>query len=929
MNMTTRAGWVSALLALSALTYAAAAEPIAVRIDAQPVGDALKALAQQTGIQLLVDAAEIPPGAMAPKVDGRYGLEEALKRILSGTQLKYEFVNKHTVAVRLASESTSNATRAGYSDDSSLVRVAQTDTTNNENPNGQSPSEPTQSNPQQTSSTDSGKEEGVQLEEIVVTGTHIRGTHQTAVPSLSITREDIERGGYPSIENVFRDLPQNFGEITPSGAFNPGASRLGSSNVDRTASIDLRGLGAQSTLILLNGTRRAPSNHGLYVDVSTIPVSVIDRVDVVTAGRSAIYGADAVAGVVNLITRRRFEGVETQLFYNWADDGGESFQGSLTTGGHFDRGGIVVAYDFARDWSLDLVPMGLHNQPLPSGADLLRRDYLPDTDRHTGFLAGEFALTDAIQLFLDAIFTSKDTDIVELQQHPGAAQISTRNDRISSDVYNVSVSSRIGLAHSWTLAASAGLSESETDNNGVQFDDFGPFTFLLASQEGDETRLSSFSLIADGPLPAIGSVVPRAALGMEYREEKLDRATDIALDGFPFVSSTFDLTRDVQSIFGEALIPLVESGRPGLLGLQLSLAGRYDDYSDFGSSFTPQVGVVWEIVNGLQLRGAYSEAFRAPALNERRERDNGASIQEINDPAIGGPSPVLFFGGDSNNGLTAEKADVWSMSVDYQPHFAPSTRISASYFNIAYEDRLDFALASNADFELALANESLYPGLIDRTPTDAEIDEIVAQLGSGVIFNLTPTLWDPSTQTVLEAFPGVVIFDSRLNNIAVDRVSGVDLGIDSKVETPLGTLSFGLNATRTLEHERKITVTSPAFDLLNEVGKPVDLRARLNVGLTRGAYGLFGAINYTDSYLNPLTAPSTHVASWTTTDLTFRVDGSALSRPGFFEGFRVTVGIINAFDREPPNVLTPGYLFDAANVNPLGRQVSLRVVKSW
>src|SRR5690606_31931103 len=125
-------------------------------------------------------------------------------------------------------------------------------------------------------------------------------------------RQDIERSGYATTQDLVRSLPQNLSTVsdTTFGAANGGIDTgYGGSGVN------LRGLGSESTLVLVNGRRLAAAGRGDFVDVSLIPLSAVERVEILTDGASAIYGSDAVGGVVNLILRKNFEGAETRLRY--------------------------------------------------------------------------------------------------------------------------------------------------------------------------------------------------------------------------------------------------------------------------------------------------------------------------------------------------------------------------------------------------------------------------------------------------------------------------------------------------------------------------------------------------------------------------------------------------------------------------------------
>jgi len=139
------------------------------------------------------------------------------------------------------------------------------------------------------------------LEEITVTGTRIvRQDYSSASPIATVDAERFWNTGAPTIETVLNTLPQFVPSIT-SSSNNP--SNGGQANVS------LRGLGTQRTLVLLDGRRIVPSNPTGVVDLNLIPASIIDSVEVITGGASAVYGSDAIAGVVNIKTRK-FDGLE-------------------------------------------------------------------------------------------------------------------------------------------------------------------------------------------------------------------------------------------------------------------------------------------------------------------------------------------------------------------------------------------------------------------------------------------------------------------------------------------------------------------------------------------------------------------------------------------------------------------------------------------
>lgn len=179
---------------------------------------------------------------------------------------------------------------------------------------------------------------------IVVTGSRIeRPDIQSSSPISVVGQDDILLSGNVGIEEVLNELPQ----IAPSltGTTNNGGTGA--------ATVDLRALnadsGAQRTLVLVNGRRYLASDAEGRVDLNTIPSSLIERVDVVTGGASAIYGSDAIAGAVNFILRDDFEGVEASALYTVTGEGdGDTINANITMGTNFDngRGNVVLFADY-------------------------------------------------------------------------------------------------------------------------------------------------------------------------------------------------------------------------------------------------------------------------------------------------------------------------------------------------------------------------------------------------------------------------------------------------------------------------------------------------------------------------------------------------------------------------------------------------------
>lgn len=186
------------------------------------------------------------------------------------------------------------------------------------------------------------------LERIEITGSRIKsvGSDSTS-PISSVGKEDIAIKQPVAVEELVRGLPSAYPAIGPS--MNNGSTGI--------ASIDLRGLGSNRTLVLVNGRRMVPANLGGVVDTNNVPVSLLERVDLVTGGASAVYGADAVSGVVNFVTKRNFSGIEATSLYSSSDRGdAQRYKNDLTMGVNLPdgRGNVVLHVGNTRTQPLQL-----------------------------------------------------------------------------------------------------------------------------------------------------------------------------------------------------------------------------------------------------------------------------------------------------------------------------------------------------------------------------------------------------------------------------------------------------------------------------------------------------------------------------------------------------------------------------------------------
>ncbi|GAC14750.1 TonB-dependent receptor domain-containing protein [Aliiglaciecola lipolytica] len=182
------------------------------------------------------------------------------------------------------------------------------------------------------------------FERIAVTGSSIVRTDiEGALPVTTLTQADIVRTGVTSVPDLIQQLPSMQGFTAPSQSVGGGGGGV--------ATASLRGIGSEYTLVLLNGRRLAASGSGSSIDVNTIPLAAIERVEILTDGASALYGADAIAGVINFILKKDVQETTIQVRYDKPQDtGGENFSFNITTGfGDLSKDGFNISLSASRE----------------------------------------------------------------------------------------------------------------------------------------------------------------------------------------------------------------------------------------------------------------------------------------------------------------------------------------------------------------------------------------------------------------------------------------------------------------------------------------------------------------------------------------------------------------------------------------------------
>ena len=842
------------------------------------------------------------------------------------------------------------------------------------------------------------------LDEVIVTGSHIRGEASAGSHVQVLELGDIDASGYGTVQDVLNTVPQNYG----GGAAEDFNTALG--NFNRGVGVNLRGLGSDATLVLVNGRRQALSGtEGNFVDISSIPTSAVERIEVLSDGASAIYGSDAIGGVVNIVMRDRYDGAETRARIGSAD-GAEEWSVSQVFGKSWTTGHALIGYQYNerdelaradRDYTssadqrryggddfrstfsnpgniLDpstfqpafAIPAGQDGRSL-TPADLLSGvpnagdpfgggDLFPHQELQAAYLSVDQRLGDRWSVSLDARYAERRVDLRVLGL-PAFLVVPASNafyvdafgdgapllmsysmlDDLGpitadgqTDTFSGTLGASLDLAQGWRLQAAGSYSEEALEWRGSNIYDadalqaaladsdpataFNPFAdgsgtnpatiegLRDEQHESSRAAASSFNAIADGPLFDLPGGPAKLAVGIDYREETLKSGA----------VTRVDLSRDVFAGFAEVAMPLLAgSSTRGEPALEMSLAARYEDYSDFGTTLDPKVGLSWVPHPAVRARATWGTSFKAPRLIDINETPAStyAQLTAYPDPQSPFGQSIVLARFGKNAVLQEETATIWTAGLDFRLGSDAAPSLSLTYFDIDYQDRIAEG-GPAADPSSILLQEDQWAEVIQRNPSTAD----VAALCNGPQF-----IGDPASCV---ATPPAAIIDQRLRNFGSLRVQGIDLMLSGETSLSWGDLSASFNGTHLLEYERFATDQSPGFDVVDTVGNPPALRLRGSVSWRLQGWSANAFVNYMGAYTDDLSVPHRRVGSWTTADLRFayrsRDDASWLS------GTEVALSATNVLD-EPPPFVNSQHGYDFVNADLMGRVISAQLSKAW
>ena len=842
-----------------------------------------------------------------------------------------------------------------------------------------------------------------------VTGTNIKRVDtETAAPIETITREDIQASGLQTIAAVVQSITAN-NNGTISNAFVNGFG-AGASGVS------LRGLGANNTLVLINGRRLAV--YGLaddgqrsFVNLNQVPFDAVERIEILKDGASAIYGSDAVAGVVNIILRQQYTGITATATGGATYKGdGEQFRGAITAGiGDLtkDKYNAFITVDgqsqraiatnnrrqyigtnnlefmglpdarpgnpFSGFGSSSLVgnvrPVNAANpngtpsafQPLPGcaasavDADGFCRwevkDYLqiqPKTENINVLAKGTYQINDTTQAYAEfGYFQSKvstqftpqavrstwyntagstvisSANIYLPLGHPdnpfsvnnqvarlyyATADVGGRNSDYQDDTQRYLVGIK-GTNYGWDWDAGAlyiandgsvkqrgllnyqNLLQALNGNGGFGYYRVGanaglnnPGIYGFISPElvfDTKSENTQLDFKASRDLMKLDGGALAIALGAEFRREELKNPgeTEVYLGNVIGLGySSAQASRNVTAVYGELYAPLLKN-------LELTAALRYDNYSDYGSNWAPKVGVKYNPIQQLALRGTYSTGFRAPGPYESgNSATNGFTsvVDPVRCPVTGSPADcgsgnvgVIAIG---NPNLQPEKSTSWTAGLVWEP--MPGLSGTVDYWNIETKQ-----VINGADAQLVVNNPSAFPNALILRDSSTALPGI------------------PNSGTLLAvATPFLNDFKQSTDGVDVSARYRMDLK-DYGAFTPSLEWTHVFHFTREFNDGSKYQYagTHGPTVLSSSAGVPQD---RFNVTLAweKGPWNVTGIVRYVGPMdtieakeLPECLQPDFNnctVASFTTLDLSASYTG--------FKNWQIFGSVINVFNRIAP-----------------------------
>ena len=331
-------------------------------IPPQQLPAALLKFSEQSGVQV-TSPGQLIEGRKSPGVIGTFSPGKALAMLLKDTSLNYDIVDGNTVVItgpanskvsRNDLQKVSDAGNALPPADARQLKLAQAASSDVAQNQGVA----SVNNADNSGPVVAPDQQRALLDEVIVTGSSIKQiAGETALPVQVLSRDDIERTGATSVQELFQNVS------AASSAGNTVSAQQTGTNTGAISTISLRGLTSARTLVLIDGKRAAVygggngGTAGSSVDINSIPIAAIERIEILKDGASAVYGSDAIAGVVYFILRKNFQGAEVTATGGTPTEGGGGQNQTVSAYvGHGDmvqdRYNAAIGFNFEHDSAL-------------------------------------------------------------------------------------------------------------------------------------------------------------------------------------------------------------------------------------------------------------------------------------------------------------------------------------------------------------------------------------------------------------------------------------------------------------------------------------------------------------------------------------------------------------------------------------------------
>lgn len=597
-----------------------------------------------------------------------------------------------------------------------------------------------QAQSERTAGADNGDVDSIGLEQLVVLGslTEMRSIMDSPVPVDVFSREDLLSTGAPG-----NQLGLALALLAPSFNFSQQSNSVTS---DHISSPQLRGMSPDQILVLINGKRKHVSavvndntkiGRGTSaVDLNTIPLSAVKRVEILRDGASSQYGADAIAGVINIILDDRAWGTDIVASYGVNHSRVAPIQRSVTDGqtstayinhgfdlrgqGFVRVGGEFYHRETTNRAGLDAVPPFFIIPQSPANLALrgqrTHRIGDPETDDFKFWLNSEFD-TGAVQLYSFATYAWRETEGADVFRYPDDDQnvqaifpngflpvtLGENND------FSGTFGGRYSVGE-WALDNSISYGRNDFDfgvRNSLNASlgpasptafDSGSFEFEHLIINADATRSYNLPVFA-GPL--------QVAVGAAYRHEEFHSK---AGDPASFTAGDFRFPAELEALVGlpaigaqaaiglspedaasdnrEVLAVYAEFSTQLTQRLYGSLSGRFEDYSDFGSTGSGKLALSYALTEAVRLRGSVSNSFRAPALSQinwqRRTTSFGPDSSRVS-ALLARPDSAI---GQALGAQALDEETAFDLSLGFTADLSEQLDLTVDVYRIRVDDRI-------------------------------------------------------------------------------------------------------------------------------------------------------------------------------------------------------------------------------------------------